>query len=162
MSDRTIRKLRSTRGAFMLVEAMMALVILSLVVVSLMEPFSMSLKGAAAAEEAQVAARLGARIVDALQASGYLALRARTGTEGYVPLQELAVPPGPGREIVIDGVTFAARYRIDAPAAGLVRLRVTLEWQRLGGSGRRAAPLSFLRYVGDPSLATVPADGGAA
>lgn len=110
------------------------------------------------AEEVQLAASVGARLIDRMVADGYRNLAAQPRKSGPMDLAVLRNPAEPTPvttgQYASDGLVFSASYALSERVAGLLAVEVTVTWEPGGGAtGLKPGQLYLLRYVGSPSVA---------
>lgn len=141
------------RGGFSLVEIALAVALFGGCAVALLGMMTQGAAGAARASEAQLATLIGARVMDRLLAAGHAGLSAAAVKEGPLELPALD-GSGSAEALVADGVEYRASYRLVSPREDLVKVAITLRWQRAGTLGAKdAGTLALMRYVANPARA---------
>jgi hypothetical protein len=156
--------MRRERGAFSFAEVIVALALFALAGLGLMTAMNGGAQVGARASEMRMATILGARVVDRLVATGYDRLHrqiAKGRSEGDLKLYQLAGRGAAraarrGRKfgLIADGFEYTGRFKLEDTSPGLIKLRITLIWQRYGLKTPEApGQMELLRYVVDPTLA---------
>jgi hypothetical protein len=146
------------RAGIGLAEVAVAVGLFALVGVALFSMLSGGATATARAGEMELASTLGARVVDRLLADGYRALAPYAGRGGDIDLSRMgdagdAPLPVPGA-LVLDGLAYRAKYRLQRAREGLLQLAVTLSWRRSGlTASRQDGSLTLIRFVADPQAA---------
>jgi hypothetical protein len=148
------------RRGIALAEILVAVALFALVGIALLWLLSGAATGAARAGEQQLAATVGARIVDRLTAYGYEGLAPYAGTGGDLDLgregENSDAPATPPNGLVMDGFTYGAAYELKQVEEGLMQLTVTVRWQRYGMTASRVSgSMTLIRLVADPLAAAL-------
>lgn len=153
---------RHERRAVSLLEVLLAVALFAVLGLAVHQLMSTAAEGAARGSELQLATVMGNRVIDRLISGGFanllaIARRGGEGAAGDLDLSAIGEPgdeqaPRPG-ELVADGFAYSAGFKLEEAGTGLVRLRVSLKWQRVGSpQAREPGSLALVRYVGDPLL----------
>lgn len=141
------------RGGFSLVEIALAVALFGGCAVALLSMMTQASAGAARASEAQLATVIGARVMDRLLAAGFASLAKAPVKEGPLELPALD-GGGTVEKLVADGIEYRATYQLASPREDLVKVAVTLTWQRAGTIGAKdPGTLALMRYVANPAKA---------
>lgn len=144
------------RAGIGLAEVAVAAALFALLGIAVYTVLSTGASGAARSSEVELAATLGARIVDRLLASGFDGLAPLAGGEGDLDLGQLAGTGGDAASgaLELDCVSFRARYRIERAAEGLLELELSIAWQRHGGAAAGSSgSIKLIRLIADPRAA---------
>lgn len=147
-------------AGFSLAEVLLAVALFAVVGVCVLTLLSGGARGTARASEMQVACVIGSRVMDRLIGAGYRGVRAQVNTDGVIDLAGLRQPddpvPSPSSGIIVDGFTYFAAAQIEEVAPGLLKIRLTLLWQRYGSPApREPGTLSVVRYVANSALGVI-------
>lgn len=107
------------------------------------------------ASEHESAVLLAGRVVDRLLAGGYPGLAALAERSGDVDLAALEAADRTGRrELIVDGLRYRATWRVDRLEPELLRLHLTLTWERAAPSAAAPGTLEVVRFLADPESGT--------
>ena len=133
---------RSTRGAFSLVEIMLATAVLAGLGAGLMGVLSSNSQVAARAGEAQMATLVGLKAMDRMltQPVAQLSQKAAAGqADGELEAQS------------IDDFSFSVKYHLEVASRGLVKISLTVTWQRPGNAALAPGQVELWRFAMDPT-----------
>lgn len=147
------------RGAFSLIETVLASALLALIAIAMLTASSSGVQTAARAGEMEVATLLAGKCIDRLKLRGFPALQASVGATVALDLATLGEPgdgeaaAGPGA-LLADGIRYRATATVEEVHPGLLRLGVALRWERQGAlATREPSETDFFCYLADPVLA---------
>lgn len=158
-----------------LVEVVVAVALVAGLGVSVMTLLSMGAQVGARASELQMATMVGTRVMDRMTAMGFDRLdRRRTSApmgvldlatlgpsrhgDGWRPSRDPNRDDRPEPEsreslvLVVDGFTYSASYELALSRPGLLRVAVSINWERIGLTAAGPGTLDLVRYVADPMV----------
>ena len=144
---------RGSRIGFSLVEIAVAVAILAALGIALFDVLGSGARYTAHASEDQLATVAAGRLMDRLVTAGFATLAAQAGAERPTALVDpgAAATPATTSARADDGLVFTGLYSIDLAQEGLLKLAVTVHWERPGNAGGPAGGRATLvRYVADP------------